>query len=254
MATNYPSSLDTLSNPASNDPMTGHASQHANANDAIEAIQTKLGTTSTAATLPAGATIGKASGVGIKVDTASATWGWRDIIGNLYARAAGASVPTLAAYAGTAVYQYQFSNASTNELFIEFHLPHDYVPGSDIYVHAHWSQTTADSPNAVKWSFSALYAKGHQQQAFQNSVTTVTVTQACSATVRQHMIGEVQLSTSGAIGGNALEVDGMILMRVWRDPADGADTATQAPFLHTVDLHYQSTNLATKGKAPDFWT
>ena len=45
MATNYPASLDTLVNPGPNDSVqiVSHAAQHANANDAIEAIQAKLG-------------------------------------------------------------------------------------------------------------------------------------------------------------------------------------------------------------------
>jgi hypothetical protein len=43
MATNFPEDLDNLLNPASTDSMTGHAAQHANANDAIEALQTKVG-------------------------------------------------------------------------------------------------------------------------------------------------------------------------------------------------------------------
>ncbi len=44
MATNYPSGLDSLSNPAGSDALsTGHASQHTNANDAIEAIEGELG-------------------------------------------------------------------------------------------------------------------------------------------------------------------------------------------------------------------
>ena len=44
MASNYPSSADALSNPASGDALsTGHAAQHANANDAIEAIESTLG-------------------------------------------------------------------------------------------------------------------------------------------------------------------------------------------------------------------
>jgi len=48
MATNYPSSLDVLINPNPNDSLDSstvpHHQQHANANDAIEAIQTVLGT------------------------------------------------------------------------------------------------------------------------------------------------------------------------------------------------------------------
>lgn len=260
MSTNYPTSLDTLTNPSETVGLTGHASQHANANDAIEAIQAKLGTTSTAATLPAGAVIGKASGTGIKLDTSTPTWGWRDLTGALHARATGPSVPSFAQYAGTSVYQYQFSNATTQELFVEFHVLHDFVPGSDVYIHAHWSQTTVDTggaasaPGAAKWSFDVLYSKGHNQQAFPGTVTTVHVTQTASSTVRQHMIAEVQLSTSGAIGGNTLETDGVILVRIWRDPADAADTLNQAPFLHFCDLHYQSTNVGTKNKAPNFYS
>ena len=47
MATNFPTSLDALTNPLSTDELTSpsHADQHANANDAIEAIQAAIGTT-----------------------------------------------------------------------------------------------------------------------------------------------------------------------------------------------------------------
>lgn len=43
MATNFPTSLDSLNNPSSSDQLSGHAQQHSNANDAIEALQTKVG-------------------------------------------------------------------------------------------------------------------------------------------------------------------------------------------------------------------
>ncbi len=43
MATNYPTSIDNLSNPESNDSMAGHAALHSNVNDAIEALELKLG-------------------------------------------------------------------------------------------------------------------------------------------------------------------------------------------------------------------
>lgn len=43
MATDFPEDLDILSNPAATDSMSGHAAQHTNANDAIEALQAKVG-------------------------------------------------------------------------------------------------------------------------------------------------------------------------------------------------------------------
>ena len=45
MATNFPASLDGLTNPSSGDTLNApsHSAQHANSNDAIEALQTKVG-------------------------------------------------------------------------------------------------------------------------------------------------------------------------------------------------------------------
>lgn len=46
MATNYPTALDTFTNPSSGDTLDSpsHAAQHANINDAMVAVQTRLGT------------------------------------------------------------------------------------------------------------------------------------------------------------------------------------------------------------------
>lgn len=43
MSTSFPGALDALKNPAATDGLTGHAAQHANANDAIEALEAKVG-------------------------------------------------------------------------------------------------------------------------------------------------------------------------------------------------------------------
>src|ERR1019366_8240636 len=47
MATNYPTSIDSPTNPVATNPMTSpdHAGEHANANDAVVAIETAIGTT-----------------------------------------------------------------------------------------------------------------------------------------------------------------------------------------------------------------
>ena len=52
MATNFPTSLDSLTNPTSSSALNlpSHSSQHADANDAIEALQAKVGIDSSADT------------------------------------------------------------------------------------------------------------------------------------------------------------------------------------------------------------
>jgi len=77
MATNYPTSLDTLTNPVSNDSLNSpsHSAQHANANDAIEAIEAKLG-------------IGNANQVGLyHITTATVTSAGSTIINNCFSSA-----------------------------------------------------------------------------------------------------------------------------------------------------------------------
>jgi len=48
MATVFPTSKDNLTNPNSTDELVGHAAQHANANDAIEALENVVGVTNSA--------------------------------------------------------------------------------------------------------------------------------------------------------------------------------------------------------------
>lgn len=54
MPTNFPTSLDALTNPTSTDAMNSvtvpHASQHANLNDAVEALEAKVGVNGSAVT------------------------------------------------------------------------------------------------------------------------------------------------------------------------------------------------------------
>lgn len=205
----------------------------------------------------------KASGKGIKVDTAAPTFGWADILGLVHIKQTGANDPTFAVYRGN-LRQFQFANAGMREVFMEFHIPHDYLLGTDIHVHTHWSQIVIDTggaagvPGVVKWYFEASYAKGHGQAAFIAPITT-SVTQQASATQYQHMLAETQLSAAGGAGGllttGDLEPDGVIVFRCYRDGTDPADTLDQAPFLHFCDVHYQTIGIAgTKQKAPDFYT
>lgn len=203
----------------------------------------------------------KTSGKGIKVDTTTPTFGYRDLLGEIKILSPGANDPTLAVFRDS-IRAFSFSNAITNEVHLHYHIPHDYVPGSDIFIHTHWSQNVVDTggagatPGAVKWQYEVTYAKGHNQAAFPATFTTST-TQTASGTQYQHMLSEIQLSAASPsatqIDSDILEPDGIIIVRMFRDPVDVADTLNQVPFTHYVDIHYSSTNIATKAKAPSFY-
>ena len=186
-------------------------------------------------------------------DTTTSALVWEDQIGEIEVRGSGANNPTWAVYRGN-IRQYQFSNVIMNEVWANFHITHRWAR-NDIYLHAHWSQNVADAGVAAKWSFEVTYAKGHNTAAFVAPIST-SVTQNSSSTQYQHLIAEVQLTadspSASQIDNQDLDVDALLLVRVFRDPTDPADTLTQAPFLHYVDLHFQCDRQGTKNKAPDF--
>ena len=66
------------------------------------------------------------------------------------------------------------------------------------------------------------------------------------------MVAETQLSGSGVglLNTSSLEIDGVILTRVKLS----ANNSGVQPFLLFCDIHYQSTNIGTKNRAPNFYS
>lgn len=198
-------------------------------------------------------TFPKASGAGIKIDQTTPTFGWKDLLGPIQTKGSGTNNPTWATYRGN-ISQYQFS--VNKECWLEFHIPHDYVPGSDIYIHTHWSHIATNvTSGGVTWGWDVTYAKGYNQEAFSAPINT-TIQQNASTTQYKHMIAEVQLSSSTPSGSqldsSLLEIDGLLLVRCYLS-ANNMSAATN-PFMHMTDLHYQSTQLATKSKNTPFYS
>lgn len=280
-----------------------------------------------------GIVLPKTSGKGIKIDDA---FGWHDMISAIKTRTGGATIPAYSAYRG-GLYSFAFDSAgAVQEVFNEYHIMHDYVPASDLYIHTHWS-TNVTATGICNWLFELDYAKGYDQSIFEGTVGSagnviIPAVSVTGSTAFMHRITEVKCSTPGGLvtsavnvsvaagsaaltsasalfassdigrtvqiagagaagvvhnttiiavasttactlgnaavtavtaqpafshrilDSNLIEPDGLILARTWRDASRTADTLNQTPFLHFVDMHYQSTNAATKQRnGPDFW-
>lgn len=197
----------------------------------------------------------KTAGEGVLIENA---YGWHDMLGPINVRdTTSPTNPSYNVYRG-GIRAYQF--AVNDEAFVEFHMLHDYAPGTDIYIHVHWSHAaTTVTGGSVTWGFEVSYAKGHNQAAFSAPVTA-SVLQTASTTQYQHMIAEVQLSaaspSASQIDTDNLEVDGVILVRAYlqANAMTVSGGGVPEPFLHLVDIHYQSTGITTKNKAPGFYT
>ena len=143
-------------------------------------------------------------------------------------------------------------------------MPHGCVPGTDMYIHTHWSQIVVDDigggvPGTIKWNFEISYADGYGTPGGAGDPFSdpkdISITQQASTTQYAHMIAEVIITgatdTLTTFDRTKPKVDGVFLVRAWRDPTD--DTLTEDPFLHYVDIHYQTTNVGTKNRNTPFY-
>jgi hypothetical protein len=140
-------------------------------------------------------------------------------------------------------------------------MPHDWAPGTDLYLHVHWGHNgTAISGNMV-FTCNVSYAKGHDQANFSAEISpTITYNTVDIATTPQyrHRIDEIQLSAAAPsatqLDTDDLEVDGLIFVNI---EATTIPTITggspNEPFLFTLDLHYQANYIGTLNKAPNFY-
>lgn len=202
----------------------------------------------------------KASGKGILTDPDAPTYGWRDLEGQYAFDAAGADAPVLKDYDEAGGVQENALTTTAKKIDCRFHVPHDYAPGTDIYFHVHWSHNGTGITGDIVFTADMKYAKGHNQANFSAAKAATTPTYATTnlaTTPRlRHRIEEVAITAGSADSSHFLntdmEVDGLFLIKV---RATTLPTVTSGDvFVHCIDMHYQSTSVGTKQKAPNFYT
>jgi hypothetical protein len=174
---------------------------------------------------------------------------WEDYLGSLSsAKVAGANVPTWSTVTD-GINAYEFSATAMKELWINIHIKHDYKQGSMIYPHVHWLPSGTDTGD-VRWGIEYSIAKGYSQEAFPSS-TTIFIEQAGSGTANMHQIAEP--TEGNGILDSSIEVDSVIMMRVFRDGAHANDTLTDTAFGIMVDIHYQMERVGTPHRNSPFY-
>ena len=177
--------------------------------------------------------------------------GWFDIVSEFYTRG-GPAAPGVSSFIG-GIYLLEFSDTDTLEAFANFHIPHAYKPGTMIYPHVHFS-VQSNSAGTVRWGFEYTFARSAAstgQTAFP-ATTTIYIDYAVPAnSAYKHFIAEA--GEGLGIPGTHIEVDGMVLARVFREPAHPNDTFVGSVWAITSDLHTEVDRHATPQRAPDFY-
>jgi len=192
---------------------------------------------------------------GIKVGNDNGDFSWRDIIGRVQSDPLGSNAPTKAVFR-TGVNGFAYGTG--DQLDCVYHIPHDYVPGSDLFIHLHWMHNGTAISGTFDFDCVATYA---DRDGLFGTPVSLAITEAVNITTHPryfHRVLEVQLSTSGGsasqLDSDSIEVDGVIQLTFTADDSALTITGgTTTPFVSTADVHYQSRNIGTKNKDPDFY-
>ncbi len=205
----------------------------------------------------------KASGNGIKIDQVTPTFGFADLLGDQFSRNTGSTKPLLSAYNGD-VDAWKFQ--ADDEAFLSYHIPHDYVLGTDIFLHVHWSLNVVATGGTLTFKYTAIYAKGHNQTSGSTFTSTPKTDTFSSIDINdsgsglfqyQQHLTEVIISGASATAAlfdrDDFEPDGVIELTLELD-ADNLTGTPSDPFIHYVDIHYQTNSIVgTKNRTPDFY-
>ena len=176
--------------------------------------------------------------------------GWNDLVQDVTVRS-GANSPSPTIFIG-GISAYEFSPTTMNECFVNFHMRHDYIAGTMVYPHVHWSHNT-DVTGVVRWGFEYTLARRNDSTGivtFASPSTLYIEYNVTAGTQYQHFVNE---GADGlGIAGTDLQEDALILCRVFRDATHANDTYPDPIHLLTVDIHYECNTLSTPLRVPPF--
>lgn len=174
--------------------------------------------------------------------------GWNDMLGEFIVRTSGTDRPTLSTpFNGH--HMLVWSSTALNQTTVNWHLRHDYKPGSAVYPHIHFRPTGNVSGN-VHWRFILSATKGHGQTAGIPTATTIDLIFPIPAnSLGTHFVAEIP---APGWYTSALEWDTVIHCTVQRRADLATDTYNATVAAWQADLHYQVGRIATPARLPPF--
>jgi len=170
--------------------------------------------------------------------------GYKDLLPTGGYSPGGALDPTVKTFKAPLLLPAFAGSGANNQATYRFHIPHDWVIGSDFYMHTHWALNEVSPTGNVKWKITWCYARGYELGDFGTEIVTTIADADVNSTKYAHHISESEAITPAILGENA-QIDGIILACVERDTSD---TNNDDAFLIEFDLHYLSDGNTTVDK------
>lgn len=178
--------------------------------------------------------------------------GWHDMKPTGGGVGGGATEPAIATFKSPHLLRNFADGAQAKSQTFIFNIPHEYVPGTQLHPHVHWSTDNASPSGNVYWQLHWTYASGASSIAFPAD-TTIFLTSTAAAQY-EHVDTEDATGFGDAdVTPDTIEAQGIIVLTVERAPAHVNDTATGVDaFLMEVGIQYQSDGRDTNERETPF--
>lgn len=134
------------------------------------------------------------------------------------------------------LYAFAGTGPNTEQGFFTLHILHDIKAGTTPTLHIHWTHKIAAPSGNVKWQLEITAARGYGAGTFP-ATTVISSTQAAGAQYTHMITPDTDMPLPAALAA-VLEPDMVLICRVFRNPADAADTFANDAFLLQIDMHY----------------
>lgn len=137
-----------------------------------------------------------------------------------------------------------FSGTAMEEAFLNWDVPLEWAPGTDLYAAIHWSPGASTAAGNVRWGFefttAAIDGVFGDTQFFYVSAPAGGVAWAHKQAV------------SAPYPGSAVAPNQRFIIRFFRDATNGADTFPDTAYLVGVDFYYRVSKFGTPSYTPPF--
>lgn len=164
---------------------------------------------------------------------------WNDINMSVQSLSLGANAPgdwTIPT-TGLIVKAFTGTGATTQSAHGSMEILHDYKEGTDIIPHLHWCPTTTGAGD-VKWQLEYIWI---DSAGTLSGSQTISVTVAASGTA-----GKCERTNIGVLSGTGLKIGSRLLFRLFRNPADAADTYAADAACFDIGVHYERDTLGSR--------
>lgn len=150
----------------------------------------------------------------------------------------------LASFKGNTL-AYEFVPGSTMETYVNWDVPFNWAPGTDLYAAIHWSPGSSTNTGTVRWGLEFTYAPVNGTFGDTSNVYVESAVNTASAW--KHI-----QAVSSAFPGSMVSPNMRFLIRLFRDGAASEDTFPDNAYLVGIDFYYRVNKFGTPSFTPPY--